>query len=392
MQVFLRNYIYRLQFSIFLFYFILMVFIWAFPLILIDLFKNLFRYAREAYQTGNILRMILKSVLQLIVSSLLFLICVNLLTYVIFLYEFVIAGISEFLGATALLLMSIDNMTVYAFQRRALVACLRAFELAIDIDRPSFAEDLYNKLFVGEVFVEDPLQRDAIPRDAPQRDEFRRQQRQSIDSLPLSDAELAILRADHVEQLTANEIAQLEGYQNQVIKAQLEEYKNLHQRLEVDQCPITTERPSRDDTLLVVKLYQDGVKWVPVPNSSYIFYKDALNQHFEKNAINVRHPIMGESITLPEPYTKADQHNSCITRYTAQYRIYPYYPSTDATSGTSQELSNMAKRLKAHLVMTNEEVRAKRFRFFKGIIGVNAPCVQSTSDLTEPRPLGSGTF
>lgn len=108
-------------------------------------------------------------------------------------------------------------------------------------------------------------------------------------------------------------------------------YKSL-ERLQDEECPITTERPLPQNTILFVKQYLDRGEWKVVPSSSHIFDKASLRTVLEGN--NPKHPLIRDSILSPNDY----KNGGCT--YETRYKWHPFYLDGEST-GLSQEMNEL---------------------------------------------------
>ena len=323
------------------------------PLALLGLFKNLFRYTREAYQTGNYNRGVIKSTLEIAGTALhISLHLIWNLGIVIPLYPIFLAWN---IGKGIILGRATGFQGLSGFCKNQFSQLVSYFTKATDLEQRSVIDIVYIYIANNQTHFQDHVQINTGV---------------NLNGLELSPEELTTLRANHQQpKLTSVEIAQLEQDHNQEIKDLIATYNNLHTRLEQDVCPILFDRPEKNETVLLVKYYQRDEQWLPIPNSSYIFDKSSLQGWLAGHS---PHPNTRDSITNPA------QYEGCPTRY----KSYPYYSSADSTSGNSEELSGMATALRAHIssqprrvvAITTEKnnLRAARTSYY-GTLLFNAP-------------------
>jgi hypothetical protein len=113
-------------------------------------------------------------------------------------------------------------------------------------------------------------------------------------------------------------------------------YKSL-ERLQTEECPITTERPLPENTILFVQQYLDRGEWKVVPNSSHIFDKASLRGLLARD--DPKHPLRGDLILSPNNY----KNEGCT--YQTRYRWHPFYSGPGCT-GLSQEMNELHASLR----------------------------------------------
>ncbi len=180
--------------------------------------------------------------------------------------------------------------------------------------------------------------------------------RDSIHSLNLSDPEFEALQAIQQPRLNSNELERLAQAIDPNIIYRLGNYNELSARLDVDPCLITSERPSKQDTVLLMKQYFDGQRWTPVPGTSYIFSEENLVR-WHQMPDKTNHIIFGDNLYIPNHYEGFE------TRYVS----HRYYDTPESQVGISQELSEQADFLRQYLgrqpkVVDPEEARRQQMR------------------------------
>ena len=142
------------------------------------------------------------------------------------------------------------------------------------------------------------------------------------------------------------------------------------------------ERPKKQEAVLLVKLYQRDGQDFPVPMSSHIFDRQALRRWVNRHNNN---PAMGR-----DPIFGSQAYEGCPTRYV----VHPYYPTSESTTGVSQELGDLAGSLRAHLEQNQPRVSersrmiAERLSYFfpasSSLSSDNQPAVANTSRAQSP--------
>ncbi|WP_133127914.1 hypothetical protein [Legionella nagasakiensis] len=162
-----------------------------------------------------------------------------------------------------------------------------------------------------------------------------------FNALQLPHAEVRALKSGQLPPLTEEELSMLQATGDIQIKAMVERYRNL-QRLETENCSIVLERPEREDTILLVKQYQQDGQWLPVPGVVNVFDKSSLKMYFVGNETtrgNGIHPLNRDNILTPSNYADAEG-----TSYPTRYVMHHYY--VDSGCGISQEVNQLTAKLR----------------------------------------------
>lgn len=223
----------------------------------------------------------------------------------------------------------------------------------VAIFTPSLGSALANIWSIMQkLFVEIPLEEPVAHRP------FRNAYEPNLD---LEEHEFLIIYNEYL-QLNNEEITSLQNSQITEITSLLEEYLQLKQRLSEDECPILCERPSIENTIVLMKQYRnENDVWLPIPNTSVIFDKPSLTQLHHQV-----HPLTRDSLITPSEY----ELNG--TQYPTRYRFHRYYSDSNPPLEMSQALNQMALTLKSRLQdlpaprvsLTLEELRAVRLLKF----------------------------
>ena len=204
-----------------------------------------------------------------------------------------------------------------------------------------------------------------------------------LDTITLSSTELDRFRADQNPPLSKEELTRLQSETDGSIKNKLTNYIDLLERLEDSgNCIILGERPEKQQAVLLVKLYQRDGQEFPVPMSSHIFDRQALRRWVNGHNNN---PAMGR-----DPIFGSQYYQGCPTRYV----VHAYYPTSESTTGVSQELGELAGSLRAHLeqnqprVSERNRIIAERLSYFfpasSSFSSDNQPAVANTSRAQSP--------
>lgn len=193
-----------------------------------------------------------------------------------------------------------------------------------------------------------------------------------LDSLKLSDAEFRVLKQDRkrllqdretlltVDERARLELSVAESERIPALKARLARQEELGQEdaeliktvdavraydylnnLKTVVSPISFERPSRPDTILLVKEYQDRGEWLPVPHGAHIFGMSELKTWIDGGQ-NQTHPITRDNLHSCRAYTiRGIDHPT-------RFVYHPFYDEDDESlEGLSQELNRLIPYLRA---------------------------------------------
>jgi hypothetical protein len=155
---------------------------------------------------------------------------------------------------------------------------------------------------------------------------------ENFEDLQLTPQELNNLKKSYRKNppLAQDEIFQLESNEDEVIKSKLEKYKQLL-KLSIEACMLLYERPERDDTIVLIKQYNDPPKsnhWVVAPGTTRLFGKASLIEWVNKNPIepNSRDPLFRDPAGNIDPQENPGYyHKIDNTYYEARYRYHNYY-------------------------------------------------------------------
>jgi hypothetical protein len=193
-----------------------------------------------------------------------------------------------------------------------------------------------------------------------------------LDSLKLSDAEFSALKQDRKRLLMDRDALLTEDERSKLqlsvsereripaLKARLARQEELGQEdaeliktfdgvkaydylneLKTVESSISLERPSRPDTILLVKEYQDRGEWLPVPCSAHIFGMEELKTWIDGGQ-NQTHPITRDNLHSCKAYTILG------IDHPTRFVYHPFYDEDDESEeGLSQELNRLIPYLRA---------------------------------------------